>query len=76
MKLRDYIGSLSPEQADEYAARCGTTTNYLTTHIRYATKEPSVKLIKALAQGSEGRVSMNEVLEHYGLLDGSSLKAS
>lgn len=75
MKLRDYIGSLSPEQVEEYAARCGTTANYLTTHIRYATKEPSVKLIRALAQGSEGRVSMTEVLEHYGLLEGSPRKA-
>ncbi|KAF2395421.1 hypothetical protein [Pseudomonas frederiksbergensis] len=69
MKLRDYINSLSPEQLEAYAARCSTTANYLGTHIRYATKEPSVKLIRALARESEGNVMLKEVLEHYHITD-------
>ena len=69
MKLRDYINSLTPEQLDAYAIRCSTTANYLGTHIRYATKEPSVKLIRALSRESNGAVRMNEVLEHYRLTD-------
>lgn len=71
MKLREYIGVLNPDALDAYAQRCGTTTNYLATHIRYATKEPSVKLMRALARESEGQVSLFEVLEHYRLLDTS-----
>lgn len=69
MKLRDYIGGLSSEQLQAYADRCSTTANYMSTHIRYATKDPSVKLIRALAKESGGVVSMSEVLTHYRLTD-------
>lgn len=76
MKLRAYIGSLSPAELEGYAARCSTTANYLGTHVRYATKEPSVKLMRALARESEGSVAMLEVLEHYGLLGASEAAAA
>lgn len=76
MKLRDYINSLSPEQLEAYAGRCSTTANYLGTHIRYATKEPSVKLIRSLARESGGSVTLNEVLEHYHLTDGGALNGN
>ncbi len=73
MKLRYYINSLSPEQLEAYAKRCSTTSNYLGSHIRYATKDPSVKLIRSLARESNGVVTLNEVLEHYRLIDGGAL---
>jgi len=76
MKLRDYIHSLSPDQLAAYAARCSTTSNYLGTHIRYATKEPSVKLIRALSRESDGAVTLQEVLEHYRLVDADPKKAA
>jgi hypothetical protein len=75
MKLRDYIGGMTEQQLADYAARCSTTANYLSTHIRYATKDPSVKLIRALAKESGGAVSMSEVLEHYRLTDAWSQAA-
>lgn len=69
MKLRDYINMLAGDQLEAYATRCSTTANYLGTHIRYATKEPSVKLMRALARESQGMVTLGEVLEHYRLVD-------
>jgi len=75
MKLRAYIGSLTSEQLQGYAERCNSTANYIGTHVRYATKEPSVKLMRALANESEGSVSMLEVLEHYGLIPHSDIAA-
>lgn len=69
MKLRDYIGGMNEEQLRAYADRCATTANYMGTHIRYATKDPSVKLMRALAKESCGAVCMSEVLEHYRLTD-------
>lgn len=70
MTLREYIKTLDQAGLEAYASRCRTTVNYLTTHIVYATKEPSVRLMKTLAAESDGAVSLNEVLEHYGLLAG------
>ena len=69
MKLRDYIGGMTEQELADYAQRCSTTPNYLSTHIRYATKDPSVKLIRTLARESGGVVSISEVLEHYRLTD-------
>lgn len=76
MKLRDYINTLPADQLAAYAIRCSTTANYLGTHIRYATKEPSVKLMRALARESQGVVSLGEVLEHYRLVDEEPQKAA
>lgn len=68
MTLREFIKTLDQAGLEAYANRCSTTVNYLTTHIVYATKEPSVRLMKTLAAESDGAVTLNEVLEHYGLL--------
>jgi len=68
MTLREYIKGLDEAGLALYAERCRTTVNYLTTHILYATKEPSVRLMKALAAESDGAISLSDVLEHYGLL--------
>ena len=76
MKLRDYINTLPADQLAAYASRCSTTANYLGTHIRYATKEPSVKLMRALARESQGLVLLGEVLEHYRLVDEDPQKAA
>lgn len=68
MTLKDFIKGLDAQALEAYAAACNTTVNYLTTHILYATKEPSVRLMKSLAQQSGGAVGMQDVLLHYGLL--------
>lgn len=69
MKLRDYITRLDLEGLTAYASRCGIAVSYLRLHVKYATKDPSVSLIKALARESEGFVPLSEVLEHFGVVE-------
>ena len=69
MKLRDYIDSLNSEALLAYALRCKIAVNYLRLHVKYASKDPSVSLIKSLAHQSEGRVSLAEVLDHFGVTE-------
>lgn len=68
MRLSDYINSLSDTEKAEYAKRCGTTFHYLDVHIRRATKECRKPLRDALARESEGKVSITEVLQHFGII--------
>jgi len=72
MKLRDYINRLDPEALKAYAIRCSIAASYLRLHVKYASKDPSVSLIKALARESEGFVSLAEVLEHFGVTENVS----
>ena len=72
MKLRDYINHLDPEALKAYAIRCGIAVSYLRLHVKYASKDPSVSLIKALARESEGFVSLAEVVEHFGVIENVS----
>jgi len=72
MKLRDYITRLDPEALKSYAERCAIAVSYLRLHVKYASKDPSVSLIKSLARESEGQVSLAEVLEHFGVVESPS----
>jgi len=72
MKLRDYINRLDFEALTAYAERCCIAVSYLRLHIKYASKDPSVSLIKSLARESEGCVSLAEVLEHFGITETTS----
>ncbi|MEE4375804.1 hypothetical protein V2J67_25935 [Pseudomonas alliivorans] len=67
MNLRDYIDSLDTDSLSAYAARCRIATSYMRLHVKYASKDPSVSLIKALTCESRGCVSLSEVLEHFGI---------
>lgn len=69
MKLRDYISGMSPNDLAAYARRCGISISYLRLHVKYASKDPSVSLIKCLARESQGFVSLAEVLEHFGITE-------
>ncbi len=73
MKLRDYITDLDLRGLEAYATRCRIAVSYLRLHVKYASKDPSVSLIKALARESEGRVSLSEVLEHFGVTETATL---
>lgn len=69
MKLRDYINHLDSEALTAYAVRCRIAVSYLRLHVKYASKDPSVSLIKSLSRESEGSVSLGEVLEHFGITE-------
>ncbi|MCP1489433.1 hypothetical protein J3D48_005746 [Pseudomonas fluorescens] len=69
MNLRHYINTLDAAGLANYAKRCCIAMSYMRIHVKYASKDPSVSLIKALARESEGCVSLNEVLEHYGITE-------
>ena len=69
MKLRDYINGMDSEAIAAYARRCRIAVSYLRLHVKYASKDPSVSLIKALARESERCVSLTEVLDHFGITD-------
>lgn len=71
MLLKKYIESLHYLELERYADRCGIAISYLRLHVKYARKDPSVSLIKALAKESEGNVSLTEVLEHFAITDSS-----
>ncbi len=73
MRLREYIHNLDLSGQKAYAMRCGIAVSYLRLHIKYASKDPSISLIKSLARESEGRVSLGEVLEHFGVTEAPPL---
>lgn len=72
MKLRDYINQLDTDALTAYAERCQIALSYLRLHVKYASKDPSVSLIKSLNRESEGCVSLAEVLEHFNIFDASA----
>ncbi len=67
MKLSDYIRSLDQAALNGYAERCNSTPAYISSHVYYARREPRKALREALARESQGKVSMAEVLEHFGM---------
>lgn len=69
MTLRDYITNLNSKALSEYARRCKISESYLRLHVKYASKDPSVTLIKALTRESEGCVSLADVLVHFGITE-------
>jgi hypothetical protein len=72
MKLSDYIRSLDQAALNSYAERCNSTPIYISTHLLHARKEPRKALREALSRESQGKVSMTEVLEHFGMSGQSS----
>jgi len=68
MKFNDYISEMANTNClDQYAINAGTTANYLKTHLICSPprKIPRKKLLKSLAEASEGNVSFQEVLDHF-----------
>lgn len=69
MELREYLDAMTPDEVIAYAKRCGISPNYLKIHVKYASKDPSVSLLRSLAQHSEGAVTIEAILRHYRILD-------
>lgn len=64
MNLREYYLGLSPEQREEYAKRAGTTVGYLPQLMNWH-RFPKPRLMQALAEASEGNVTLPEVFSHF-----------
>ncbi|NBB09561.1 hypothetical protein [Pseudomonas sp. SLFW] len=69
MTFRDYIDGLNRNALDAYARRCGIASSYLRLHVKYASKDPSVALIRSLTRESCGALSLTDVLEHFNIVD-------
>ncbi|RAH37430.1 hypothetical protein [Halomonas sp. SL1] len=67
MKLREYLKSLDERQLERYAARVGTSSKYLKSHVMGASRGASLKFMRALANESDGKVRLLDVLVHYGV---------
>lgn len=69
MNLRDYFYSLDGDGRAAYAARVGTSVDYLRQFSIPKRAEPKKlarpPLMRKLAAASEGRVSYGEVLSHF-----------
>lgn len=75
MKLYDYLreldqASIEGERPIEaYADRVGTSSGYLRVHVLKARKAASLRYMRKLAEASDGKVSLLEVLMHYGVTE-------
>lgn len=67
--LRDYLKSLDDHALEQYACLVGTSAKYIRSHVIGASRGASLRFMRALAQASEGRVSLLDVLRHYGVPD-------
>jgi hypothetical protein len=66
MQFRDYFFSLTPPEREQYAARAGTSVDYIRMHLISSPprKIPRRKLLDALIEATEGKVSRKEMLRH------------
>lgn len=66
MNLIDYWNSLDNQARSAYAARVGTSVLNISCHyIPRARKIPRQHRLALMAEASEGRVSMEEVVRHF-----------
>lgn len=75
MKFADYLREQNQPLADgsnpleAYAERAETTVGYLRVHVLHARKPASLAFMRRLAAATDGRVSLAEVLQHYGVTE-------
>lgn len=67
MKLQEFLKSLDEKELEDYAARVGTTSKYIRAHVMAASRGASLRFMRALANESGGKVTLMEVLMHYGV---------
>lgn len=64
-KLKTFYLSLSQDEREDYAARCGTTPGYIMFHLIRGSRMPGKKLLTALAEQSEGQVTKSDLLSYF-----------
>ena len=68
MKPNDYYKTLSKAQRRTYAAKAGTTINYLVAHVFRESRpmrRPSNSLLVGLVKASEGHISLDEAIDYF-----------
>lgn len=68
MRFADYYRSLKGVERDKYAARAGTTRQYIEIHLLAKSarrKTPRKETMVALAGASNGAVTLEEVIAHF-----------
>lgn len=65
MKFYDFIAELNESELESYAAKCGTTARYIRNHLKLAKKVPRPALLNALWQQSGGKLSREDIHDHF-----------
>lgn len=68
MKPIDYYRMLSKAQRRIYAAKAGTTLNYLVAHVFRESspmRRPSNRLLVGLVKASDGNISIDEAIDYF-----------
>jgi hypothetical protein len=81
MNFRDFFMGLKREEREAYAARCDTSVNYLTvaffsTKNGIPRKRPGDEFLRRMVDASDGRVTLAEGLEYFGVATIDQLRAS
>ena len=65
MQFDQYIDSLEPSHLAAYAKKCGTSVLYIKNHLRGASRVPRPTLLNKLWQHSQGKLTRQDVLDHF-----------
>lgn len=65
MTFNDFYKGMDQDELKAYADRCGTTVLYLKHQLRRANKVPRADLLNALWEQSRGKLTRQDVLDHF-----------
>lgn len=65
MNLKSYYQSLKREDREAFAARAGTSTGYIETHLLRKGRTPHKDKMRSLAAASEGSLSYDDVVRFF-----------
>lgn len=65
MTFSEFLSEMNEDELTAYAERCETSVLYIRNHLKGASRVPRPKLMAALWQNSTGKVSREEVHNHF-----------
>ena len=65
MNFKTYYRSLDRKGREDYAQKANTSVQYIDGHLIHRRKIPQKKLMNALADASNGNVTLAEVVGHF-----------
>lgn len=63
--FKTWYRSLTAQEKDAYAERAGTTRRYIEVQLVFRRRNPSLEMIKRLADASLGRLSHDDVARFF-----------